>query len=37
MDRTELMVTHNLDEAISLADRIVLMTTGPEARMSQSS
>jgi len=29
------MVTHDIDEALYLADRIVLMTDGPEARVGE--
>ena len=30
---TALMVTHDVDEAIMLADRVVMMTNGPRARI----
>ncbi len=33
--RTALMVTHDVDEALFLAHRIVLMTSGPEARVGE--
>jgi ABC-type nitrate/sulfonate/bicarbonate transport system ATPase subunit len=29
------MVTHDIDEALYLADRIILMTDGPEARVGE--
>lgn len=31
--QTSFMITHDIDEAILLADRILLMTNGPEARI----
>ncbi|MFK7891695.1 MAG: ABC transporter ATP-binding protein [Granulosicoccus sp.] len=31
--QTSFMITHDIDEAILLADRIVLMTNGPQARI----
>jgi nitrate ABC transporter ATP-binding subunit len=33
--RTALMVTHDVDEALYLADRIALMTKGPRARLGE--
>lgn len=34
-DQTVLMITHDVDEAIYLADKIVLMTNGPEAKIAE--
>ena len=31
--KTALMVTHDVDEALMLSDRVVMMTNGPEARV----
>ena len=33
--QTAFMITHDVDEAILLADRILLMTNGPEARLAE--
>jgi ABC-type nitrate/sulfonate/bicarbonate transport system ATPase subunit len=33
--KTALMVTHDVDEALFLADRIALMTRGPRARVGE--
>ncbi len=32
---TTFMITHDIDEAMLLADRIVLMTAGPDARVAE--
>jgi len=35
-EQTVFMITHDIDEAILLADRILLMTNGPHARVAES-
>ena len=35
MEQTVFMITHDIDEAILLADRILLMTNGPKARVAE--
>jgi nitrate ABC transporter ATP-binding subunit len=34
-DRSALMVTHDIDEALFLSDRVVMMTQGPEAHVGE--
>src|SRR6056297_2621024 len=36
MEQTVFMITHDIDEAILRADRIILMTNGPQARVAES-
>ncbi len=36
MEQTVFMITHDIDEAVLLADRILLMTNGPQARVAES-
>ncbi|MHA6327067.1 ATP-binding cassette domain-containing protein [Roseivivax sp. CAU 1753] len=36
MDQTVFMITHGIDEAILLADRILLLTNGPQVRVAES-
>jgi ABC-type nitrate/sulfonate/bicarbonate transport system ATPase subunit len=33
--QTAIMVTHDVDEALFLSDRVVMMTTGPRARVGE--
>jgi ABC-type nitrate/sulfonate/bicarbonate transport system ATPase subunit len=35
MQHTVFMVTHDVDEALLLSDRIALMANGPEARLAE--
>ena len=35
LGNTVLMVTHDIDEAVLLSDRIVMMTNGPSARIGE--
>ena len=35
LGNTVLMITHDVDEAVLLSDRIVMMTNGPSARIGE--
>jgi nitrate/nitrite transport system ATP-binding protein len=35
LENTVLMITHDVDEAVLLSDRIVMMTNGPAARIGE--
>jgi nitrate/nitrite transport system ATP-binding protein len=35
LENTVLMITHDVDEAVLLSDRIVMMTNGPSARIGE--
>ena len=35
LGNTALMITHDVDEAVLLSDRIVMMTNGPAARIGE--
>ena len=35
LNNTVMMITHDVDEAILLADRVIMMTNGPAARIGE--